>query len=185
MSQGHLRLAERRRHLLRTRWGAVFASGDFLLAVPLGIAAAVPPALSDPVAKAAPPVLLTSAGIATSVLALSLAAAGFLGFLVDQEFMRLIRETMGSAEGLRRPFLLVASVAASAVAVCLGSALVWPVLLGAPWWLQGVVFGLAAVLLLWAIFGAVQLVELGLFLAGKREQFAALVEQRRQQRRAG
>jgi hypothetical protein len=183
MTRSRLRLADRYRSALETRWGSVLLSWDFLVAVPAGIGVGVAPTVSDSVSKAAPAVLLTETAVSAGILALALAAVSFIAFVVDEQFLRLIRHTVGGADGLRRTFLIVAVVAAAATAVSLFVALLWPALGGAPWWLQLSVFGLPSVLFLWAVFGAVQLVELSLFLAGKREAFNEQVERVRQARR--
>ncbi|WP_299954393.1 hypothetical protein [uncultured Modestobacter sp.] len=183
MKRSRLGIAKKRRALLETRWGSILLSWDLLAAVPAGIAASVAPTVSDAVSSSAPAVLLTATAVSAAILALVLAAVSFIAFVVDQQFLQLIRRTVGGADDLRRTFLAVAAVAAAAIAVTLVVALVWPALGDAPWWLQAPSFSLGSILFLWAVFGAVQLVDLSLFLAGKREEFAAHVEQARQARR--
>lgn len=174
--------------LRETRAGSLLLSWDFGAALVIGGAASAAPTLSDAISKAVPSVLLTATGVSAGILAFALAAVSFLAFFLDAEFLRLVRQANGGADGLRETYLAVAVIAGAATSVTLAVALLWPALEGASWKLQAPVFSCAALFFLWAVFGAVQLVELSLSLASKREQFNAHVEQVRKlqaQRRVG
>jgi hypothetical protein len=176
-SRSSRRAGDRRLRAGETAIGSVVLSIDLLLALILGPAAGAVVVLSDTAAKAAPAVLGASSGICAGILALALAAAGFVGFLADSAYLRLIDKVPGGVRGMRAPFLVVAVVAAVGTLVSLAAMLLWSTLGGAPWFYRAAVFGLACCLLVWSLVGAVQLVSQGMYHAARRAQLAGLVEE--------
>lgn len=151
-----------KRSLLRmvrgTRAGAVILSWDLLVGVPVGFLASLSALFSEQVRGAMPTVLLAVGGVGAAVATLVLTSLSVLLGVVSPSYRRIVEEAPGGVPGIVRPFRFVMAVAAAATAWSLVAAGVVPLISQWPW-MVFVAAGIAFGLLLWAVFGSVQLTD--------------------------
>lgn len=139
-----------------SRVGAVLLSYDFYVGAPLGVGAAVSAAFSPAVRSALPGLLIGVAGVSAAVATLVLTSLAVLLGNITPAYRRMLSKVEGGVAGITRPFQWIVGLSAVAAAWSVIGAGIAPILKSSGWG----AFGLAApsfALLLWGIFGCVQL----------------------------
>lgn len=169
---------ERRRPWRYTRVGAVVLSYDCYLGVPIGVLAAVSAIFSPDVRSALPGVLIGVAGVGAAVATLVLTSLAVLLGTITPAYRRMLTQVPGGVIGTARPFRWVVGLSATATAWSLLAAGLIPLVKDNGW----AAFGLTApafALLLWAVFGCVQVTGQLVHHWEQRER-AETLEERRQ-----
>ena len=176
---------EHRRPWRYRRLGSVLLSYDFFLGVPLGVAAAASTLFSDDVRSSLPGVLVGVAGVGAAVATLVLTSLAVLLGTITPAYRRMLTQVQGGVVGTARPFQWVVALSAATTAWSLLAAGLVPLVRS-----NGLaVFALTApafALLLWAVFGCLQVTGQLVRHWESRERAEALEERRErsQQRRA-
>lgn len=146
----------RKRRWRDTGWGAVVLSPDLLLGMPLGFVAAASSLFSMDVREAMPTLLLGVAAVGAAVATLVLTSLMVLIGTVSPVYRKILESVSGGVAGTAQPFRWVAGVAAASTAWALVAAGLAPLTVDSGWQsflLAAPAFGL----LLWAVFGCVQI----------------------------
>jgi Na+/melibiose symporter-like transporter len=165
-----------------SRWryksvGAVVASTDFYCGVPAGLACGLLPMLSHSVAGNTQTVMLGVTGVAGALVALVLTAMTVLIAVISPAFGGYLDRLPHGLSGLLRPYHIVISVCAACCALAIISALAWPALQGvAIWRFFGA--GVPIALLLWALGGCLQIVQLTSKTVSQSHQVTRIEERR-------
>ncbi|AFA74206.1 hypothetical protein GPOL_c31910 [Gordonia polyisoprenivorans VH2] len=133
-------------------------SWDCYLGVPIGIAIALPTALSGAVAESMGSAFIAACGIAAAIATLVITAMTVLIGIVGPNYRLLLDNVTGGVVGILRPYRLVAilAVLASLTALCLG--IVWPLVTELPWGLTWAMSAVPLALLAWSLLGCIQVV---------------------------
>lgn len=147
--------------LAHTRHGSVLLSIDFLLAVPVGLAAGALVAFADKSADQAGTILLAVTALLATLAGIVLAAHTILVSLLSAEYLVVLERTSGGIQAVSRPYKIVIWVCAIGVLASLLAALAWPALPStSPWYwrlTRWSVFGTSIFMGVWGLIGAVQL----------------------------
>lgn len=155
MSRDRTTPGRRRRRWRYSRVGSVFLSPDFYLGVPLGLAAAASTIFSGEVRASLPGVLIGVGGVGAAVATLVLTSLAVLVSTITPAYSRVLSKVPGGVSGTARPFHSVVLLSVMTTAWSLIAAGLVPLVDHDGW----ATFGLAAPafsLLLWAVFGCVQ-----------------------------
>lgn len=169
---------ERRRPWRYSRVGAVLLSPDFYLGMPLGVLAAVSTIISADVRSALPGVLIGVAGVGAAVATLVLTSLAVLLGTITPAYRRMLTQVPGGVIGTARPFQWIVGLSAATTAWSLLAAGLVPMVRDQGW----VTFGLTApafAMLLWAVFGCVQVTGQLIRHWEQRERAEDLEERRR------
>lgn len=160
-----------------SRFGVIFLSWDFLVGVPAGFAAAAGALFSGQVREALPGILVGVAAVGAAVATLVLTSLMVLIATVTPSYRRILERVKGGLRGSARPFQFVVGLAATSTAWSLVAAGFMPLVQDSPAWaffLAGVSFAL----LLWAVFGCLQITNLVVLHWSKSAEAEGLEERR-------
>jgi len=134
---------------------SIVASPDLILGVLVGGAVAIVPAISSASREGLQSMFIGIAGVGAGVATLILTAMAVLVGVVSPAYAKMLSQTKSGVAGAARPFQIVAQVAAAASAAGLVSANVIPILGNNSWLMWGVT-AVPFILVLWSVFGCVQ-----------------------------
>jgi hypothetical protein len=169
-----------------TRWGSVFLSPDFYIALPVGIAIGALPAFSHAVADSATTALYAFGGALVAMAATVVTAKAIFVTLLTPEYVPVLERAKGGIAGSTRPFIVTAWVSAFGAIVSFTSALAWPAIPAKHWqWLIWLAFSVPSFLFSWGVIGSAQVVSIGAFHVRQRAALGkAILEVRRRNRRS-
>jgi hypothetical protein len=134
---------------------------DFLIALPVGVAAGALVAFSDKAAAQAGAILLAVSALLATLAGIVIAAHTILVSLLSPEYMLILERAPGGIKAVSRPYKIVIRVCAAGVLVSLLAALAWPAAPTSDLWIwrlfRWLVFGVSVALGAWGLMGSVQL----------------------------
>lgn len=142
-----------------TRVGAIVLSPDFYVGVPLGLAVAVLPTASRAVAASGQTVLLGLSATAAALTGLVLTSVSVLVGAITPAFGKLLELLPNGLDGLLRPYRWIVAVSVSSCGAGLLAALAWPLVISI-WQLRLLAMSVPLALLLWALGGCIQIIDL-------------------------
>jgi hypothetical protein len=155
---------------LRTATEIVWKGWDFRVGLIVGVAVGL--LASSSVRRHGVTGLLAEAAIGVAILSVVLAALAIIAPAIDG-FYRQVLDKAGGVREAMAPYLLIGAVAGIAAILSLVGAILWPAAGPAA---QRVVLGSTSGLTVWAIGGAISLVEITIFHATQRSELLSIVD---------
>ncbi|OFN79984.1 hypothetical protein HMPREF2526_06335 [Corynebacterium sp. HMSC070E08] len=134
---------------------SVLMSYDFILGFVTGGATASVPAFFLDSREGLQSIFVGIAGVGAGIATLILTAMAVLVGVVSPAYAELLGKTKTGVSGVARPFRLVAQISACASASGLVAANLFPLIKANSWWVWGVTSA-PFILILWSVFGCVQ-----------------------------
>ncbi|WP_329107063.1 hypothetical protein OG792_02815 [Micromonospora sp. NBC_01699] len=148
-------------YLAHTRAGSVILSIDFLLAIPVAVAAGALITFADKASGQAGTILLAVTALLATLTGIVMAAHTILVSLLSAEYLIVLERASGGLRAVSRPYKIVIWVCAIGVLVSLLSALAWPILPASSTWYwraaRWTIFGTSIFMAVWGLIGSVQL----------------------------
>jgi len=145
--------------MYRSRFGSVLLSWDFLAGLLAGVGTALIPALSKSAQEAAGGILAAVGGIGAGLAALVLTALTVLIGALGRPYRTLLNAMPTGLRGVFRPYVIVIGVSIAASLVALVLCLAWPLIVGVAWPILWAVTSIPFVLVAWALFGCMHIIQ--------------------------